>query len=70
MSTNVSYCILTIDETAADDDFGDYYQASARYAYSKALSVGIYAAMIDSGKAFDNDADTATEFFREADFKF
>jgi len=62
--------MLTIDETAADDDFGDYYQASARYAYSKVLSVGIYAAMIDPGNAFGSEADIAMKFFWEAGFKF
>jgi len=73
ISPKISYSKITIDETAigADDDFGDYFQAEIKYAYSKALSFRVYAAKIEPGDAFgavNNDA--ATEIFWEADLKF
>jgi len=70
ISVKASYSMLTIDETAADDDFGDYYQVSVKYPYSKSLSFAAYAAMIDPGDAFGTDTDKATEFFWEASFNF
>lgn len=73
----VSYSKLRFDEDVAavagvtnmDDDFGDYYQISAKYQYSKALSFSLYYAMIQPGDAFVNQ-DDATEFFWEADLRF
>ncbi len=73
----VSYTKLEFDEDVAawpgvtnmDDDFGDYYQASLKYQYSKALSFSVYYGMIAPGDAFVN-RDDATEFYWEADLKF
>lgn len=76
LSADISYSILTFDETMAgiDDDFGDYYQANLKYQYSKNLSFALYAAMIEPGDAFSdaNPAwdDEATEIFWEAALKF
>lgn len=77
LTLGVSYSKLTFDQTTAgvDDDFGDYYQATAKYQYTKNLSFSLYGGMIDPGKAFtDNPSgamnDKATEAYWEAEFKF
>ncbi|MBW6520031.1 MAG: alginate export family protein [Desulfoarculaceae bacterium] len=71
LSANISYSLLSFNETDAgvDDDFGDYYQASLTYQYTKELSFSLYAAMIDPGKAF-TDNDNATEVYWETKYKF
>jgi hypothetical protein len=71
LSVDLSYSLLTIDQTAGDDDFGNYYQATLTYQYSQPLSFSLYAAMIDPGDAFTApNTDKATEVYWEADFKF
>ena len=73
-----SYSILKFDETAAygfaDDDFGDYYQLSVKYVYTKALSFSLYYAMIEPGDGitdtYPDSEDNAQEFFWEAELKF
>ena len=72
-SADISYSMLTIDETInnIDDDFGNYYQLKLKYRYTKALCFSVYAAMIDPGDAFENVAnDDATEVYWEADLRF
>ncbi|MBU4316786.1 MAG: alginate export family protein [Proteobacteria bacterium] len=73
VSPKVSYSIIKLDETYAartnDDDFGDYFQASIGYEYSKALAFNVYFATIDPGDAFLGQ-DTATEFYWETSLKF
>jgi hypothetical protein len=78
LSLGLSYSKLTFDETNAgvDDDFGDYYQATAKYQYNKYLSFSLYGALLDPGKAFTdhptvpNMDDNATEVYWETQFKF
>ncbi|TDB36138.1 MAG: hypothetical protein D9V46_07440 [Deltaproteobacteria bacterium] len=73
VTLGISYSKLTFDETAAgiDDDFGDYYQASAKYQYNKYLSFSLYGALLAPGDAFNNTPkDDATEAYWEAEFKF
>lgn len=73
LSANISYSLLTADETinGIDDDLGDYYQLKLKYKYSKALSFAVYAAMIDPGDTFDDvNNDNATEVYWEADLRF
>ena len=71
LSGQVSYSMLTADETVAgaDDDFGDYYQLSLKYGYSANLSFSVYSAMIEPGDAFIND-DAAYEVFWETKVVF
>lgn len=74
LTLGISYSKLTFDETAPgiDDDFGDYYQATAKYQYNKHLSFGLYGAMLEPGEAFKTitPQDKATEATWEAEFKF
>lgn len=68
-----SYSKLTFDETGAgiDDDFGDYYQATAKYQYNKYLSFSLYGALLSPGDAFNaTPKDDATEVYWETQFKF
>ncbi|MFO7965288.1 MAG: alginate export family protein [Desulfobacterales bacterium] len=73
-----SYSRLQFDEDNAvyglnDDDFGDYYQFSAKYKYSKMLSFAAYYAIIEPGDGVQDLAesdDNAQEFFWEAEVKF
>ncbi|MBU2539021.1 MAG: alginate export family protein [Proteobacteria bacterium] len=66
-----SYSRLTFDETAAgiDDDFGDYYQATAKYQYNKYLSFSLYGALLEPGSAFTSQ-DKATETYWQTQFRF
>jgi hypothetical protein len=79
LSADLSYSLLTADETAPgyDDDIGDVYQLSLKYKYNPKLTFSLYWGIIEPGDAFDNPTtaategdDTASEFFIEADFKF
>ncbi|MBF0452592.1 MAG: alginate export family protein [Candidatus Magnetomorum sp.] len=57
---------------ADDKAFGNYFQLSAKYSYSKALSFSMYAALLqpdDAFKAVGAD-DDATEFFWETNIRF
>lgn len=71
LSGNLSYSDLRFNQTnpSVSSDFGDYYQASLRYQYTRQLSFGLYAALLDPGSAFVND-DKATEVFWEAAYRF
>ena len=76
ISPRISYTKIKAAETEAywfdDDDLGDYYQASVGYQYSKALSFGLYYAVImpgDEYKDYGQD-DNAYEFFWETKVKF
>ena len=68
-----SYTKIELDETYTtgtnDDDFGDYFQGSLGYQYSKALGFSVYYGMIDPGGAFVGD-DAAWEFYWESSLKF
>ncbi len=68
----LSYSNIKFNETIAgvDDDFGDYYQASLKYAYNKYLSFSMYAAMLEAGDAFGANADDATEIYWESQIRF
>lgn len=73
LTLGLSYSKLTFDETNAgiDDDFGDYYQATAKYQYNKYLSFSLYGALLAPGDAFNaTPKDDATETYWEAEFKF
>jgi len=73
LTLGLSYSKLTFDETAAgiDDDFGDYYQATAKYQYTKNLSFSLYGALLAPGDAFNNTPkNNATEAYWEAEYKF
>jgi hypothetical protein len=71
LSVDLSYSLLTIDETTMDDNFGNYYQATLKYQYAPPLSFSLYAAMIDPGDAFTSpNTDKAYEVFWEVDFRF
>ncbi len=73
VAAEVSYTKLTIDEPigGVDDDFGDYYQIQAKYAYNKNLSFAAYAAMIEPGDAFAAPGDdTVYETFWETRVNF
>jgi hypothetical protein len=62
---------IDVDRTVTDEkDFGNYYQLDARYKYSDVLGFGLYAAMIDAGKAFEPYRDNAYEVFWETSLKF
>lgn len=71
LKTNLCYGMLTADETnpGADDDIGDYYQVDFNYTYSKGLSFGLYAALIEPGDAHIGE-DQAYEVFLETKLKF
>ena len=76
-SAEASYTMLTFDEDvdtnyAKGDDFGDYYQLKASYAYTKNLSFSMYAATIEPGDAFKDKGlnDEAYEFFWETSLRF
>jgi hypothetical protein len=56
-----------------DDEFGNYFQLSAKYSYSKALSFSMYAALLQPTGAFEeimDDPDDATEFYWETNIRF
>jgi hypothetical protein len=72
LTARLSYSKIIVDRYAVgtSDDFGDYYQFSGKYRYSKHVSVAVYAAMIDPGGAFAGRKDPATEAFWEVDLDF
>jgi hypothetical protein len=72
VTLGISYSKLTFDETNAgvDDDFGDYYQATAKYQYNKYLSFSLYGGLLEPGDAFGTNDDEATEVYWETQFKF
>lgn len=72
LKTSVSYSRVTADQTfgGADREIGDYYQATAEYRYSKHLTFGIYAALIDPGAAFGGKSDEASEAFWDITLNF
>ncbi|KPA13673.1 conserved hypothetical protein, secreted [Candidatus Magnetomorum sp. HK-1] len=62
-----------VADTIDDKEFGNYFQLSAKYAYTKALSFSVYAALLQPTGAFDevcDDPDDATEFFWETNIRF
>ncbi|MGB9500096.1 MAG: alginate export family protein [Dissulfuribacterales bacterium] len=69
-----SYTNLQFEEDLGSygDEFGDYYQLKASYAYTKNLSFSMYAAMIEPGDAFEDQGmnDEAYEFYWETRLKF
>lgn len=70
ISCKVSGSMIKWNE-ASDDDFGNYFQLSLGYKYSKSLSFAIYAAMIDPGDSFSNtEGDPSIELFYQADLRF
>ncbi len=71
LDARLSFSPITVQESAADsDDFGEYYQLSARYRHSQHLSFAAYAALIDIGAAFGPDADAQHELFWETRLEF
>jgi hypothetical protein len=72
LKAGVSYSKLVADHTAggADTEIGDYYQLTAEYRYSKHLTFGLYAALIDPGAAFGGRNDPAAEAFWDITLSF
>ncbi|MFA7381823.1 MAG: alginate export family protein [Desulfurivibrionaceae bacterium] len=80
LTVGLSYSKLNFNETfnaagPVDDDFGDYYQATAKYQYNKYVSFSLYGALLDPGKAFTENPsgamnDKASELYWETQFKF
>ena len=71
LSANLSYSDLRFNQTnpGVSKDFGDYYQATFRYQYTRNLSFSLYSALLDPGDAFVND-NNAAEVFWEAAYRF
>ena len=71
VAPKISYTkiLLADDQGYSSDDEGDYYQFSAGYQYSKALSFAMYYAVIMPGD-FWSYQDDAYEFFWEAKVRF
>jgi hypothetical protein len=62
-----------VADTIDDKEFGNYVQLSAKYAYSKALSFSMYAALLQPTGAFEevmDDPDDAFEFLWETNIRF
>lgn len=74
LNVKLMYQNLKFDETYAgvDDDFGDCYQATVKYTYTKELSFRLYAAILKPGDAFKTTTpqDNQQEIFLETDFHF
>ncbi len=70
LKAEVSWSRLQFDQVAGDDDYGQYWQLKLDYRYSPKVGFAAYAAMIDPGDAFGEDADTATEVYVETMVKF
>jgi hypothetical protein len=62
---------LAFNETydGADDDFGEYYQATLKYAYTKQLSFTLKGELLAPGEAFASK-DNATECYWETNYSF
>jgi len=52
------------------NQLGSYYQFTASYEYSTNLSFGLYAGLLNPGKALTTNKDNATEVFWEAKLSF
>jgi len=62
-----------VADTIDDKEFGNYFQLSAKYSYTKALSFSMYAALLQPTGAFEeimDDPDDAIEFFWETNIRF
>jgi len=72
LDVRLSWAPVRVHRPAAgvSDDFGDYWQASAKLRYSRQLSFGLYAGLIQPGAAFGPGADPQREFYWEAELRF